>query len=332
MPRREKAEGARKARHGEGQNPIAERDRARRVAVGVPTFLQAANSYIASHEGGWRNPKHAAQWRMTIDRYCAPLHNIPANEIATADVLAVLTPIWSKIPETASRVRGRIEMIIDAARVSGSFDENLRNPAQWKGHLDKALKRKKTLVRGHHAAMPYGQLPPFLMRVRELDTFAALALEFTILTASRTGETIGSVWSEIDLKARTWTVPKERMKTGREHVVPLCARAVEILELLAQGRVSNFIFPGQKRGKPLSNMAMESVLRRLGVNEVATVHGMRSTFRDWCGDHTEFPREVAEAALAHVVGDKAEQAYRRSSAFNKRKDLMKTWGEFCSAS
>jgi integrase len=205
---------------------------------------------------------------------------------------------------------------------------NGENPARWRGHLDKLLPKPKKLACGHHAAMPYSQLPAFLLRLRERPAIAAMALDFLILTAGRTGEVLGAQWREIDFAAKAWTIPGKRMKGGRERRVPLSRPALAILARLAEVKTGPFVFPGQRREKPLSNMCLEMVLRRMNVDGV-TVHGFRSAFRDWAGDQTTFPREVCEAALAHIAGDATERAYRRGDALSKRRDLMEAWAEFC---
>ncbi len=303
-----------------GVDPL--QDKAR--ASGVPTFKEFADEVRKSLETGFRNEKHRAQWKMTLETYAAPLHGLRVDAIETADVLACLTPIWTAKPETASRVRGRIEKVLDAAKARGF--RTLENPARWRGHLDHLLPKPGKLTRGHHAALPYADVPAFIASLRERDGTAALALEFAILTAARSGEVIGARWLEIDLNARVWTIPGSRMKAGREHRVPLSARAVEIVTGLAKARTGDFVFPGSKPDKPLSVMALEMVLRRMGVD--ATVHGFRSSFRDWAGNETSFPREIAEQALAHVIGDKAEQAYRRGDALERRRELMSAWSRY----
>jgi integrase len=246
--------------------------------------------------------------------------------IATDDVLAVLKPIWTTKSETASRVRGRIEKVLDAAKAKG-FREG-ENPARWRGHLDHLLPRPSKLARGHHAAMPYEDVPAFIAQLREREASSALALELCTLTAARSGEILGMRWSEVDLNRKIWTVPANRMKAGREHRVPLSPRAIVILRQLEKLKTGEFVFPGQARNKPLSNMAMEMVLRRMKIDD-ATVHGFRSSFRDWAGNVSSFPRELIETALAHVIGDKAEQAYRRSDALEKRRKLMEAWASYC---
>lgn len=312
----------------EGNNPIEVRRKAKRADAGKPTFGTIADALIAGKESEWRNEKHRAQWRMTLKTYAAPLRSRPVDEIDTEAVLSVLRPLWQAKPETASRLRGRIEAVLDAARAMGHIPRNEANPARWRSHLDRLLPKRGKLTRGHHAAMDYEAIPKFFERLRERDATAALALEFAILTAARSGEALGARWSEIDFDKRLWGVPAERMKAGRAHRVPLSGRALAILEKLAEAKIGVFIFSGQKATKPLSSMALEMMLRRMGV-QGATVHGFRSAFRDWAGNETDFPRELAEAALAHVIGDKAEQAYRRSDALVRRRALMEEWANFC---
>jgi integrase len=318
---REKAAGARR-KIAQGLNPIDERKR----DGGIPTFGEMADDVRETLSAGFRNEKHKAQWKSTLETYASPLRAKPVDTIATDDVLAVLKPIWTMKAETASRLRGRIEKVLDAAKAKGFRDGE--NPARWRGHLDHLLPRPSKLARGHHAAMPYEHVAPFIAKLRERDATSALALELCILTAARSGEILGMRWSEVDLNRKIWTVPADRMKAGREHRVPLSPRAFAILRKLEKLKTGEFVFPGQTRNKPLSNMAMEMVLRRMKI-ENATVHGFRSSFRDWAGNVTSFPREVTETALAHVIGDKAEQAYRRSDALDKRRKLMDAWAAYC---
>jgi integrase len=226
---------------------------------------------------------------------------------------------------TASRLRGRIEKVLDAAKAKG-FRQG-ENPARWRGHLDHLLAKQTKLTRGHHAAMPYERVAAFIGRLRESDSLTALALEFCILTAARSGEVLGMRWSEVDLEKKVWTVPAHRMKAGREHRVPLSERAVAILKPLAEIKTGDFVFPGQPKNRPLSDRAMNATLPRMKAN--ATVHGFRSSFRDWAGNETHFPREVVETALAHAIGSEVERAYRRSDALAKRRDLMEAWANYC---
>jgi integrase len=306
----------------QGLNPIDERKRDN----GIPTFGEMADSVREALSAGFRNEKHKAQWKTTLQTYAAPLRDKPVDTIATHDVLSVLKPIWTTKAETASRVRGRIEKVLDAAKAKGF--RTGENPARWRGHLDHLLPRPSKLSRGHHPAMPYEEVAAFIGRLRESDSLAALALELCVLTAARSGEILGMRWSEVDLAKKIWTVPPHRMKAAREHRVPLAARAVAILQHLEMTKAGEFVFPGQVRDRPLSNMAMEMVLRRMKVQN-ATVHGFRSSFRDWAGNVSNFPRELVETALAHVIGDKTEQAYRRSDALEKRRKLMDAWAAYC---
>lgn len=297
------------------------------VVVEMPTFGDCADDFIETMGPQFRNAKHLDQWKMTLKEYAAPLRSKAVDQITTADVLEVLKPMWLSKPETAARLRGRIERVLDAAKAKGY--RSGENPAVWRGHLANLLPKRKKLSRGHHAAMPYEDVPAFLANLRSREGIAALALEFTILTAARTGETFGARWKEIDLKAALWVVPGPKMKAGREHRVPLTPRAVEILtELATLGTDPDaHVFPGKKEGRPLSVMAMDMLLRRMKVD--FTVHGFRSSFRDWAGEETSFPREIAEAALAHVVGDETERAYRRGDALEKRRKLMVAWANYC---
>lgn len=312
-----------------GVDPIAAR---RETETEIPTFETAMDAFVSSVEGGFRNAKHRAQWRSSLHQHATKLMKRRVDEIETADVLAVLKPIWQKLPETASRVRGRIERILDAARVNEHRAGE--NPARWRGHLDKLLPKRVKLSRGHHAAMSFDDVPAFLARLREADGLAARALELTILTAARSGEVLGARWDEIDLDKGVWTIPAERMKAGEAHRVPLSRPARALLETLASVRTSEFVFPGgatrRRAPGPLSSMAMAMTLRRLAPG--VTVHGFRSSFRDWAGERTEFAREVAEAALAHKVGDATERAYRRGDALEKRRALMERWAGFLDGS
>ena len=317
---REKAAECRKL-VAAGKDPL-EAKRAAQSAV--PTFGDVTDALIAAKESAWRNEKHRWQWRHTLTEYAKALRNKAVDKITTEDVLAVLKPLWTTKPETASRLRGRIEAVLDAAKAQGH--RSGENPAAWRGHLAHFLPKRQKLTRGHHAAMAYRELPAFVGRLREREGVATLALDFCILTAARTGEVIGATWGEFDLEEKVWTVPAGRMKAAKGHRVPLSDRAVSIVERMAEFKVSDFIFPSP-RGRGLSNMAMVAVLRRLGV--AVTVHGFRSAFRDWAGNETHFPREIAEAALAHVVGDSVERAYRRQDALEKRRALMDAWAGYC---
>ncbi len=308
----------------DGNDPIAE---TKVQGSGVPTFGEFADEVVASLERGWRNEKHKAQWRMTLEEYCGTLRGLRVDRITTQDVLGVLQPIWQTKAETAGRIRGRIEKVLDAAKARGH--RHGENPARWRGHLDHLLPARPKLQRGHHVAMPWDEVPAFVGKLRELDGVAARALEFTILTAARTGEVRGARWPEIDTTTRMWVVPARRMKAGREHRVPLTDRMLAILaEMEALKGTEDFVFPGQKRGRPLSDMSMEAVLRRLGAKP-NTTHGFRSSFKDWANETTSFPNDLSEAALAHITGDKVERAYRRGDALERRRALMQAWCSFC---
>jgi integrase len=291
------------------------------------TFNQCAKAYITAHRAGWRNIKHASQWTSTLETYASPVFGtLPVHAIDVGLVTKALEPIWSTKPETASRVRGRIEAVLDWAKVRGYRAGE--NPARWRGHLDHLLPaRTKVRKVEHHAALPYCEIGAFMPALRERDALAARALEFAILTAARTSEVINARWDEIDLRAKVWTVPAERMKSGREHRVPLSDAAVRILDRMQGVRENDHVFPGERR-EALSNMAFLMLLRRMGHAEL-TAHGFRSTFRTWAAECTNYPREVVEAALAHIVGDATEQAYQRGDMFEKRRRLMTTWAEYC---
>jgi integrase len=309
-----------------GRDPIEARDAGRRASQGRKAFGDCALALLAAKQSEWRSAKHRQQWRVTLETHAAPIWTMPVQDIGTEAVLSVLRPLWQTRTETASRVRGRIEAVLDAAKAQGLRQGE--NPARWRGHLDKLLPKRGKLSRGHFAAMSYAEIPAFMAALRELEGMAALALEFAILTAARSGEALGARWPEIDLEAKVWTIPAPRMKAAREHRVPLSGRAMAILARLAEVNTGEFVFFGQRPGKPLSPASLTMVLRRLQINR-ATIHGFRSSFRDWAGNETHFPRELAEAALAHVIGDKSEQAYRRSDALEKRRALMEAWAAYC---
>lgn len=328
---RERARAARQ-RLADGVDPISERDaeRAARRAEDAKavTFKDAAARYIKAHRAGWKNPKHADQWEATLSTYAFPHFGaLSVAAIETGHILKAIEPIWTLKPETASRTRGRIEAVLDWATARG-YRKGV-NPARWKGHLQNLLPAKTKVHKvQHQPALPYEQLPAFMADLRGMDSISARALEFTILTAARTGEAIGAEWSEIDLDKRVWTVPASRMKAGREHRSPLSDRAIEILLGLPRMDDARFVFPGGQAKRPLSNMAMLQLLRGMKGCDGLTVHGFRSTFRDWCGERTNFPREIAEAALAHANADKVESAYRRGDALEKRRRLMDAWAKF----
>jgi integrase len=350
---RAKALDARRLRQ-DGIDPIEARKAARAIertnTAKTITFKQCAESYIKAHRAGWRNAKHAAQWEATLATYAEPIIGaLPVQAIDTALIMKALeqevrgvpseptASLWMAKPETASRLRGRIESILDWAKVRGHREGE--NPARWRGHLDKLLPaHSKVFEVKHHPAMPYAELPNFLVNLRAREAPAARLLEFTILTALRTDATRCARWNEIDFDEKRWAVPAERMKrirgsSGKEHRVPLSARALAILqEMWARrpaGDADAFVFPGPKIGKPLSDMAMLNLLERMGVRDRAVTHGFRSTFRDWAAECTNFPGEVAEMALGHVVSNKVEAAYRRGDLFDRRRKLMAAWETFC---
>jgi integrase len=291
------------------------------------TFGECADRLIGAMRPSWRNSKHAAQWEMTLREYAAPLRRLPADKITTDDVVSVLKPLWNEKPETASRLRGRIERVLDAAKAQGL--RSGENPARWRGHLDHLLAKRQRLTRGHHPAMPYADVSAFMATLRKREGIAARALEFGILTAARSGEVIGARWVEFALDGAVWTVPAARMKAGKEHRIPLAPRALKIVKDIV-GLSGEYVFPGGKPGRPLSAKALAKALRRMKVKN-ATVHGFRSAFRDWAAECTSFTNEVCEAVLAHVIENKAEAAYRRGDLFDKRRRLMEAWAAYCAA-
>jgi integrase len=282
------------------------------------TFRQSAEAYMEAHRKSWKNDKHAAQWPATLTTYAYPIFgDLPVQSIDVALVTRALESIWRDRTETASRLRGRIEAVLDWATVRGYRHGD--NPARWRGHLDKLLPARAKVQRvEHHAALPVADVPAFMSELRLKDSTAARALEFTVLTAARLGEMLGAKWDEIDLAGKAWNIPGERMKSGRAHVVPLSPRAVMILEGLP------------RTGDRVYSVSAVTVQRLMGAMRPGmTIHGCRSSFRDWAGDMTTFPRELAEQALAHVIGDKAEQAYRRGDALERRRALMSAWSAYC---
>jgi integrase len=310
-----------------GGDPLEARRQAEQSEAGVQTFGSYALGLVDRIEGGFSNPKHRQQWRNTLQTYCEPIWNLPVDRIDTAGVLACLTPIWRTKPETASRVRGRIERVLNAAKA-----ERLRsgeNPAAWRGHLDATLPKPAKLARGHHAALAYTDMPSFMSDLRARPVLAALALELVVLTATRTSEVLNAKWAEFDLDAGLWTISAERMKARREHRVALSERAFAIVKELSTARSSEFVFPGQKPAKPLSNMAMLMLLERMGRRGAITPHGFRSSFSDWASEVSPYSSELRETALAHTIGNKAEAAYRRGDALEKRRAMMEAWAAWC---
>lgn len=293
----------------------------------IPTFGDFSKNYIESVEIGWRNQVHRQQWRNSLRDHAVKLHHLAVDQIKTDDVLAVLQPIWTAKPETAKRVRGRIEKILDAAKARGFRPSDSMNPAAWRGHLALLLPPLSKLSRGHHAALAWKDAPDFFGKLRKRDAIAARCLEFVILTAARSGEALGTTWGEIDLNARLWILPAARMKAGVDHIVPLSKAALDVLDLMAAGEPAATDPVFAINGAARSNMAMSMLLRRMGRNDI-TVHGFRSTFRDWAGDATNYPREIVEQALAHTIQNKAERAYRRGTAVERRRELMEAWSLF----
>lgn len=328
---RDKAAEARKLAK-QGIDPLEARRAAEAAEkAAATTFKDAALEYIEAHRAGWRNAKHGQQWENTLAQYVYPkFGDKPVSEVSTEDVLGALRPIWSDKPETANRVRNRIELVLDAARAKGLATGI--NPAAWRGHLDKLLPKRSKASREHHAAMDYRDLPGFYKRLAtERDSLSAAALRLTILTACRTSEVLLAEWSEFDLENRLWTIPGQRMKAAVAHRVPLSDAALTLLDTImrmAEGKDEGYVFPGAKAGRPLSNMAMTMVLRKLGHGDL-TVHGFRSTFRDWAAEETHYPNIVAEQALAHTVGNAVEAAYRRGDLLQKRRALMDDWARYC---
>jgi integrase len=315
----------------EGVDPIE----ARRVkqaeacrAAGAMTFSEAADAYVAAHASGWRNAKHAKQWRSTLSTYAEPVFgSLPVAGVEIAHVMSALEPIWTGKTETASRLRGRIEAVLDWAAARGL--RTGENPARWRGHLDHLLPARGRVARVvHHPALPHAEIPAFFAQLWAAPGTAALGLAFALLTASRTGEVIGARWKEIDQRAAIWIVPGERMKAGREHRVALSGPALLVLERAAQLRQSEWVFPGAREGRGLSNMAFLKLLERLGRGDI-TAHGFRSTFRDWVAECTDHPSQVAEMALAHSVSNKVEAAYRRGDLLERRRQLMVDWAAHC---
>lgn len=328
---RTKAEAARK-QIGEGLDPLTEHQRAedanRLTDAKRITFEDAAKQYIASHRAGWKNAKHASQWESTLSDYVFPVFGeIPVQDVDTALLMKALNPIWQTKTETASRVRGRIESVLNWATASKFRTGD--NPAKWRGHLDNLLP-KPSSIRDvvHHKALPFKEIGSFVADLRGMQSTSARALEFLILTAARTNEVLGMKWIELDDDYQVWTVPASRMKAKKEHRVPLSTRAREIVLMMRKQSTGDYIFEGDKPGCPLSGMALLMMLRRMNRADVVP-HGFRSTFRDWASERTNFPREVCEMALAHTVSDAVEAAYRRGDLFAKRRKLMMAWGNEC---
>jgi integrase len=334
---RTKASDARRKAQA-GTDPIQARTleaaQTARQAAGVPTFAEAAASYIQAHAPGWSNAKHAAQWSATLATYAAPVIGTkPIDQIGTEDVLKLLSGIWTTKTETAKRVQGRVENIMDWA--TARKYRTGENPARWRGHLDKLLPKPAKVTKPvHHPAMPYADVPAFMAELTDRSCVSALALRFLILTACRTGEVIGARWDEIDLEAAVWTIPAARMKAGQLHRVPLSSAGLAVLQALPRIEGNPYCFPGARHGKPLSNMALLQLMRGMGYGVTGergafVPHGFRSAFRDWSGEVSSFPRDVCEMALAHVIENKVEAAYRRGDLFAKRASMMDEWASWC---
>lgn len=321
---RAKAEEAREivGAGGDPKTDMAER----KAAVAVVTLGKVADEYIETMKSKWRGDATLAGWQRFANSYINSIRKVPVDKVSTDDVVRVLRPIWHEKIETATKVRERMKIVLDHAKARGLRSGD--NPAEWKGHLDQILPAHSKLARGHHAAMPYADVAAFLPRLREVGGVGAKALEFTILTAVRSGEARGATWAEIDLEAKVWTIPPDRMKSEKEHRVPLSERAVTILREMEAVAVNALVFPGQRDKRALSDMTLAKALKTAGAGEF-TVHGFRSSFRDWAAEETNFQREVAEAALAHAVGDAVERAYRRGDALEKRRRLMSAWASYC---
>lgn len=314
----------------EGIDPITyrkeRRAQAQNKSATFMTFKDCAEKYIRNNQAGWSNPKHAKQWTSTLETYAYPVIGpLPVSSVETTHIMEILEPIWSKKSETAKRVRGRIESVLDAARVA-----KLRtgeNPARWKGHLDKLLPASSKVAKViHHPSLPHAEISNFIAALRAQDNISSSALEFLILTAARTNEVIDATFDEFDLDKGVWIIPAARMKAKREHRVPLSARAIQIIKAMVKVCQNDHVFPGQ-RGKGLSNMALLQLLKRMKQTGI-TVHGFRSTFRDWAAEQTVYPSDVVEMALAHSVGNQVQQAYFRTDLFEKRAALMRDWAGY----
>ena len=310
----------------QGVDPIDARKAER--SRGGKTFREVAEALHAAQKDGWRSEKTRTQWLASLERHCTPIWTMNVADIEIADVVKVLKPIWTTKSETAGKVRSRIQAVLDAAKHKGMIPEDRSNPAQWRGVLSFELSQRPTLQRGHFKSMPFSEVAAFVAALRARPATAARCLEFLILNASRSAEALGARWSEIDLSTKLWTIPGHRMKEAKPHVVPLSTRAINILTEMEMLRAdsSPFVFPGTKAGRPLSSMALEMLMRRM--KSEFTVHGFRATFRTWAGDCTTHPREVAELALAHAVGNEVERSYNRGTALERRRVLMNQWSAF----
>jgi integrase len=316
----------------DGIDPIDARETARHATATATaktlSFQSCAERYIEAHRAGWSNPKHLQQWQNTLADYVYPVFgSLPIATVDVGLVMQVLEPMWADKAETANRLRGRIESVLDWATARGY--RHGENPARWRGHLENLLPKRSRVRRiKHHAALPYDEIGVFMADLRQYESVAARALEFTILTAARSGEVIGARWEEINIAARLWTIPVERMKAGKEHRVPLSDAAMTIIEAMSAIRSSDYVFPGRGAGQPIGETGLRFQLGRMKRDDLTT-HGFRSTFSDWCTEQTNFPSEVREMALAHAVGNRVEAAYRRGDLFEKRRQLAEAWGRYC---
>jgi integrase len=327
---REAAKECRRLRKA-GHDPIEYRQREKTLAaldkVKGMTFSDCVKNYIDAHKPGWKNAKHAQQWENTLNTYVKPvLGSLSVQDIDVGLILKVLEPIWKEKTETATRVRQRIESVLDWATARGYREGD--NPARWRGHLDKLLPKRSKVQRVQHmAAMPYADVPAYYQEIRKQNTITALALSFIVLTAARSGEAREAAWDEIDLEAKVWNIPAERMKAGRPHRVPLSTECLSVLDRAKKLQQGELVFPGMKRGRPISDASLRNLLKES--YPTLTIHGFRSSFRDWCAEATNYPREVAEAALAHVLKDKTEAAYQRGDMFERRRKMMEAWAKNC---
>ncbi|MFP3344375.1 integrase arm-type DNA-binding domain-containing protein [Halomonas sp. SIMBA_159] len=321
----------------QGIDPLSAREQKADTEARPVTFTHCAARYIQSHRRSWRNAKHARQWVSTLKTYVRPvIGNLPVEDVTTQDILKILTPIWTAKNETAKRVQGRIENVLDFAAANEYRDPV--NPARWRGHLDKLLAKPSRIQKvNHHPAMPYDEVATFVSSIQAYNSVSSKALQFLILTTTRTSEVLNAEWHEIDIGKATWQIPAARMKANREHRVPLSKQAMELLKGLPRVKGNSFIFPGMKAGRPLSNMSLLQFMRGLGYGPNGergnyVPHGFRSSFRDWTGEVTSYPRDVAEMALAHTIENKVEAAYRRGDLFEKRRAMMQDWGDFITTS
>lgn len=311
---------------GRGADPKTELSE-RQAAIKQMTFGQIADEFVEVMKPKWKSEKSLQRWQRFTITYADSIRKVPITQVSTDDILRVLRPLWHTKPESAAKCREALKLIMDHAKARGL--RTGENPAEWKGNLEALLPPPKKLVRGHHAAMPYGDVSAFLVKLAEVNGVAGRALEFTILTAARSGETRGATWGEIDIPSKLWTIPASRMKAGREHRVPLTDRAVAILNEMKERATDDLVFPGARSKTPLSDMSLSKALKSAGGGDF-TVHGFRSAFRDWAGNETSFPRELAEQSLAHEIGSAVEKAYRRSDALEKRRKLMTAWANYVS--